>query len=184
MKKVILVLIVSFFFISQLTAQQGKMQAGGQVGISVPMGDLSDGANLGFGFQGNFLYGINQNIDLTGSIGYISWGTDSDNLSFSSVPVTFGGRYYFQRGQFTPYGMAELGIHFTSASFDIPSVSFGGTSYGGGSNSATSSDFGLGLGAGFLYDLGSMKLDANAKINIVSGFNNLMVMVGLIFPIG
>lgn len=184
MKKALFVLLILFFFIGNVNAQQGKMQAGGQVGISVPMGTLGDGANLGFAFQGNFLYGINSNIDLTGSIGYVSWGTDSDNLSFSSVPLTLGGRYYFQKGKFTPYGLAELGIHFASVSVDIPSYNFGGVSYGGGSSSASNSDIGIGLGGGFLYDLGSMKLDVNAKINIVSGLNNLMIMAGILFPIG
>lgn len=183
MKKTLLVLFVLFLFIGNLNAQKGKMQAGGQVGISLPIGTLGDGANLGFGFQGNFLYGLNQTMDLTGSIGYISWGTDSEHISFSSVPVTFGARYYFQRGQLTPYGLAELGIHFTSASYDIPSVNVGGFSYGGGSNSISSSDFGLGLGGGFLYDIGSIKLDINAKINIISSFNNIMIMAGAIFPI-
>jgi Outer membrane protein beta-barrel domain len=180
MKKTILILLVSLFFISNVNAQVGKMQAGGQVGISIPIGTLGDGANLGFGFQGNFLYGITPIIDLTGSIGYVTWGTDTDNVSFSSVPLTFGGRYYFQRGEFTPYGLAELGIHFSSV--DIPSVHIGGITYGGGS--ASNSDIGIGLGGGFLYDLGSVKLDVTGKINIVSGFNNLMIMAGAIFPLG
>ena len=180
MKKILFVLLVLSLFIGNINAQEGKMKAGAQVGISLPMGDLGDGANLGFGFQGNFLYGLNQNIDLTGSIGYISWGTDSEHLSFSSVPVTFGGRYYFQKGQITPYGLAELGIHFTSATFDFPTIS--GFSFGG-SNTVSSSDFGLGLGGGILYDIGSVQLDINAKINIVSGFNNIMIMAGAIFPL-
>jgi len=180
MKKVVFVLLVLAFFVGNVNAQKGKMQAGGQVGISIPMGDLGDGANLGFAFQGNFLYGILPSLDLTGSLGYISWGTDSDNISFSSVPLTFGGRYYFQRGQFTPYGLAELGLHFTSSSVEIPSF----LGFGGGTIDGSSTDFGIGLGGGFLYDLETFKLDVNAKINIVSGFNNLMIMAGVLFPIG
>jgi opacity protein-like surface antigen len=111
--------------------------------------------------------------------GYISWGTDADNVSFSSVPFTFGGRYYFNRSQFTPYGLAELGLHFTSSTVDIPS--FGG--FGGGSISGSSTDFGLGLGGGFIYKLDQVNIDVNAKINIISGFNNIMLMAGVLFPI-
>ena len=180
MKKVIFVLLVLTFFIGTTNAQKGKMHAGGQVGISIPMGDLSDGANLGFGFQGNFLYGILPNLDLTGSLGYIAWGTDNDNVSFSSVPLTFGGRYYFQHGQITPYGLAELGLHFTSFEVEIPSF----LGFGGGTADGSDTEFGLGLGGGIKYKIENITLDANAKINIISGFNNLMIMVGALFPIG
>jgi opacity protein-like surface antigen len=179
MKKVVFVLLVLFFFIGNVNAQQGKMHAGGQVGISLPMGDFGDGADLGFAFQGNFLYGLNSSIDLSGSIGYISWGTESDQVSFSSVPLTFGGRYYFQRGEFTPYGLAELGLHFFSSTVEFS----GFDGFGGGSFSASSTEFGLGIGGGFLYDLKPLKLDINAKINIISDITNLMIMAGLLFPI-
>ena len=174
MKKAVLLLLVLLFFATSANAQQGKMYVGGQVGISLPMGDFGDGANLGFGFLGNFYYGINQNIDLTGSVGYISWGTDADGASFSNVPIVVGGRYYFQRSNFTPYAVAELGIN--NRSFTLDSGFFGDFS-------ATSTDFGLGIGGGFLYSLGNMDLDVNAKINIISDTNNLTVFGGLRFPI-
>jgi nucleoside-specific outer membrane channel protein Tsx len=185
MKKVVFFLLALFFVVGNINAQKDQMHVGGQVGLSIPMGDLSDGANMGFAFQGNFLYGITQDIDLTGSLGYISWGTDVDNVSFSSVPLTFGGRYNFQRSQFTPYALAELGIHFTSSEVDIPSVSVPGFGdVGGGSVSSSGTDIGLGLGGGFVYKLDAVNIDVNAKINIVSGFNNFMIMAGVLFPIG
>jgi len=183
MKKFGSVLIVLFFLATSLFAQKGKMQAGGQVGLSIPVGTLSDFANIGFALQGNFLYGIHPDIDLTGSLGYVSWGTDADNVSAHSVPLTFGARYYFQRGNFSPYGLAELGLHFGGVSVDIPSFSVGGISYGGGSTGGSSTDFGLGLGGGFLYDLGNFKLDVTAKFNIISDTNNLLIMAGVLFPI-
>ncbi len=183
MRKLISVLIFMFFLATSITAQKGKMQAGGQVGISIPVGTLSDFANLGFAIQGNFLYGIHPDIDLTGSLGYVSWGTDADNVSAHSVPLTFGARYYFQRVNLSPYGLAELGLHFGGVTVDIPSVSIGGFTYGGGSSGGSSTDFGLGLGGGFLYDFGNLKLDVTAKFNIISDTNNLLIMAGVLFPI-
>ncbi len=178
MKKVLFVLILSFFFISSVSAQQGKMHAGGQVGISLPMGSFGDGANMGFGFAGNFFYGINNNIDITGSIGYITWGTEIDEISFSNIPILAGARYYFQKSQLTPYGLAELGMNLFS--IDSPEFEILGQTYGG---SESSSEFGLNIGGGFLYNLGNMDLDVNAKINIISDLNHLTLFAGLRFPI-
>jgi hypothetical protein len=174
MKKLLFTVLVLFLFIGVINAQEGKMHAGGQVGISLPMGDFGDGANMGFGFLGNFFYGINANIDLTGSIGYISWGSDADGASFSNVPIVAGARYYFQKSQFTPYGVAEIGIN--NLSFSYESSFFG-------DYSVTSTEIGLGLGGGFLYSLGNMDLDVNAKINIISDANHLTLFAGLRFPI-
>jgi len=155
------------------------MHAGGQVGITLPLGDFGDAANLGFGLLGNFLYGLNTDIDLTGSIGYFSWGSDIDNVSYSDVPLLLGGRYYFNRGEFTPYGLAQLGIHFRS--FDVASFSTQFGTFGGGSVSDT--EFGLSIGAGFLYDIGNLKLDVNGGFNIVSNQNNISIMAGVLLPL-
>lgn len=179
MKKVLFVLILSFFFISSVNAQKGKMHAGGQAGISIPMGDFGDGANLGFGFLGNFLYGVTPDIDLTGSIGYFTWGTDFDGVSFSDVPLLFGGRYYFNRSEFTPYGLAQLGLHFRS--YETPTITTAFGTFGGGSASDT--EFGINLGGGFLYNMGSLMLDVNGSLNIVSDQNSINIMAGVLFPI-
>lgn len=178
MKKAVFILLVLFLFIGNLNAQEGKMHAGAQVGISLPMGSFGDIANMGFGFAGNFFYGINNNIDVTGSIGYISWGTDFDEISYSNIPILAGARYYFQKSQFTPYGLAELGMNLFS--IDLPEYEIFGQTYGG---SESTSEFGLNIGGGFLYNLGNMDLDVNAKINIISDLNHLTLFAGLRFPI-
>ncbi len=117
MKKTLLIVAILSFLTLTINAQEGKIHVGGQVGLSLPMGDFGDAANMGFGFLGNFYYGINQNIDLTASLGYIAWGTDADGASFSNIPIVVGGRYYFQRSNFTPFLAAELGINNLSFTF-------------------------------------------------------------------
>jgi len=188
MKKALFILFALFFATSTINSQTGKMAVGGQAGISLPMGDFGDAANLGFGFLGNFFYGVTNDIDLTGSIGYFTWGGDvpsgsNADVSFSDVPVIAGARYYFQRQAFTPYGVAELGLHFFSGGVDFSYVDpfTGQTVSSSADNSST--EFGLGLGGGFLYDLGNMTLDVNAKINIVSDANHISVMAGIRYPL-
>lgn len=178
MKKTLFILLVAFFTFGTINAQKGQMHAGGQVGISLPMGDFGDAANLGFGFLGNFLYGVTPDIDLTGSIGYFTWGSDADNVSFSDVPLLFGGRYYFNRSEFTPYGLAQLGLHFRS--FEVEKIT---TAFGTFGGSTSDTEFGINLGGGFLYNMGNLMLDVNASLNIVSDQNSINIMAGVLFPI-
>jgi len=132
-----LFLLSSLLFIGTINAQKGAMKVEPSLVIAFPL----EGTNLGFGINGTFFYGINENIDLTGTLGYISWGYSDLDASFSTIPILFGGRYSFNvQGTITPYVAAELGFHFTSASFTIPSYSFGGVNYGGGSSSASSTE--------------------------------------------
>ena len=173
-------------------AQQGKMAVGGQVAVSFPMGDYGNSANTGFGLIGNFLYRMNRNIDITGTLGYLSWSGESfgsyyDNYNFdrsySDIPLAGGARYYFERKQFSPYAMGELGLHFlgysveTSSDNDFDSFNV--------SRSESKTEFGFGIGGGFLYSMGNMKLDVNAKYNNISGFffNHFSIMAGILFPL-
>jgi len=181
MKKVIFVILVLFFFLGNVNAQKGKMAVGGQVGLSFPMGDFGDLASMGWGFIGNYFYGVTPEIDLTGTIGYYSWGGDVEgtDLSFSDVPVIVGARYYFQRAEFTPYGMADLGLHFMSGGFTYVNPFTGQSTTVDNSNT----EFGLGLGGGFLYNIGEMMLDVNLKFNIISESNHFTLMAGVKYPL-
>jgi opacity protein-like surface antigen len=130
------------------------------------MGDFGDVYKMGFGGQGTFAYHINPMLDVTGSVGYLTWSGKDLDYTFSSVPVLVGVRYYFGQGKFHPYVAGELGLHFTSVS--VPSVTIPGFgTYGGGS--ASDSFFGFGAGAGFLYQLSpKLDLDVNAKFSSIS----------------
>ena len=144
-----------------------------------------DGTNTGFGLNGMFVYGINENIDLTGSLGYITWGYSDFDASFTSIPLLFGGRYSFDvEGTITPYAAAELGFHFTSASFSFPSYSIGGVTYGGETSSASSTEFGIGLGGGAYFQVGdNFVIDANLQYNTVGSGNYFAIEAGVVFGI-
>ena len=172
-------------------AQKGKMAVSGQVGISVPVGDYGDAAKTGFGLIGNFVYTINRNIDITGTLGYLSWSGESisDDFykydqSYSDIPLLGSIRYYLNREKFSPYGIAELGLHFLGYSVEIRSNSDFGSFNNSSSDSKT--EFGFGIGGGFLYNIGNMNLDVNAKYTNTSGdsfFNHFAIMAGILFPL-
>ena len=175
-----LLLLSTLLFLGTANAQKGVMKVEPSLVIGFPM----TGTNIGFGINGMFIYGINNNIDLTGTLGYVTWGYSDFDASFSTIPVLFGGRYSFDvEGNITPYGSVELGFHFTSSSVNIPTYSFGGTTYGG-SSSASSTEFGIGLGGGAYFQAGeNFVIDANLQYNTVGSGNYFAIEAGVIFGI-
>ncbi|VAX22213.1 hypothetical protein MNBD_IGNAVI01-2544 [hydrothermal vent metagenome] len=173
-----LLLLSSLLFIGTINAQKGVMKIEPSLVIAFPVA----GTNTGFGINGTFFYGINKNIDLTGTLGYISWGYSGIDASFTSIPVLFGGRYSFDvQGSITPYAAAELGFHFTSASFTIPDFGFG---YGGGTTSASSTEFGLGFGGGAYFQVSdNITIDGNLQYNIIGSSNYFAIRAGAVFGI-
>lgn len=158
MKQLLSVLLLAVLFTGFINAQS-KMAFGLQAGVAIPMGDFGDAYDMGFGGQGNFVYHINPMLDVTASVGYLTWSGNEADYTFSSVPVLAGVRYYFGKDKFKPYVAGELGMHFTSFDYEFEGIS------------ASSSDsyFGFGVGAGFLYKMGpNLDLDVNAKYNSIS----------------
>ncbi len=178
MKFLTLLLISIILFLGTINAQKGVMKIEPSIVIAFPQ----TGTNIGFGLNGMFFYGINENIDLTGTLGYITWSYSDFDASFTTIPVLFGGRYSFDvEGSITPYGSAELGFHFTSASFNIPAYSFGGTSYGG-NTSVSSTEFGIGIGGGAYFQIGdNLVIDGNLQYNTVGSGNYFAIEAGVIF---
>lgn len=175
MKKVILMTIALLFMVSGVNAQKGAMKIEPSVVIALPQ----TGTGIGFGFNGTFFYGINENIDLTGSIGYITWGYDGWDGNLSTVPVMVGGRYIFgKKSGFTPYASAEVGFHFMSFSFPSYDM-FGGTST---TESLSSTEFGVGLGGGAYYTVGNIIFDGNFQYNSMDG-SFFTVELGALFAL-
>ena len=177
MKLFKLVLLSSLLFIGTINAQKGVMKIEPSVVVIFPTGE---GFNTGFGINGTFFYGINENIDLTGTLGYLSFGTEFDGMSFSSIPILFGGRYKFDiEGNITPYGALELGFHITNYSFDFD--------YGFGSQSISESntEFGFGIGGGAYFPVGdNLIIDANLQYNTMGSYDGYFaIRGGVIFGI-
>ncbi len=95
MKTILSLLIVVLFSFTSLNAQN-KMSLGGGLVVSLPMGDFGESANTGFGATAIFELGFMPQLVGVANIGYISYGTDVDEVSFSSVPLLFGVKYYLR----------------------------------------------------------------------------------------
>jgi opacity protein-like surface antigen len=185
MKKILLVLFVTVFAVSFSNAQS-KMGASVQGTLSFPTGDFGDGAGTGFGATGTFIYSVSPMLDVTGSVGYIKWGTKESipgyEVSFSDIPILVGLRYAFGKGQFLPYGAAEVGLHMLSSS--VKGNLYGFTV----DQSDTETKFGIAPGVGFLYKFNpKTSLDVNAKYNIIftegSSTTHLSVNAGVAFAL-
>ncbi|WP_337866482.1 outer membrane beta-barrel protein [Ignavibacterium sp.] len=183
MKKVFLVLFVAFFAVA-FTYAQSKMAASVQGTLSFPTGDFGDGAGTGFGASGTFVYSVSPMLDVTGSVGYIKWGTKESipgyEVSSSDIPILIGLRYTFGKGQFLPYGAAEVGLHMLSSSVKGDLFGFPVD------ESSTETKFGIAPGFGFLYKFNpKTALDVNAKYNMIftegSSTTHLSVDVGVLF---
>ena len=175
-----LVFFSSLILIGTVSAQKGVMKIEPSLVIAFPQ----SGTNTGFGLNGMFFYGINDNVDITGTLGYISWSYDGFDATFTSIPVLFGGRYSFDvEGNITPYGSVELGFHFASTSVDIPSYNIGGVIYGG-TTSSSSTEFGIGLGGGAYFKVGdNLVIDANLQYNTIGSGDYFAIEGGIIFGI-
>lgn len=188
MRKFFLVFTLVLFVSVSTNAQAGKMSITPNVTLAIPLGDFGDGANMGFGATVAFMYRVIPQLDLTGSLGYLRWGYKEFDGSFSSIPLLFGARYYFTNGTVMPYAGAELGLHFASASIKLPTYTLFGETYGGGTESSSDTDFGVGFGGGTLIQVApNFLLDATLQFNIIarsgSSSNYLSLEVGASFGI-
>lgn len=166
MKKLLLVLFVAVLAVA-FTNAQSKMGVSVQGGVFLPTGDFGDAAGTGFGGTGTFLYDLTPMLQITGSIGYATWGSKEDlpsgwEWSFSAIPVQVGLRYALGKGNFLPYVAAETGINFISSKVTVE--------YFGGTVTADESEskFGFAPGAGFLYKFNpKTALDVTLKYNMI-----------------
>lgn len=143
--------ILVFFMFGAITyAQEGfhKISVGAEVAL--PLGDFSDISSVGFGASGKVYYGLNQEMNITGSLGYLNFPYKESGISggVSMIPLMFGFDYDFGNGF---YVEPKLGLMFTKVK-----MTFMG-------HSATASDtkFGVGLGGGYRYEAWDFGLHYN-----------------------
>lgn len=193
MKKIFIPVLILFCFIS-LHAQRNPMSAGVNAEVSVPLGDFSDIASMGFGLNGAFIYGISEVFEATGSLGFISWSRDIPTISelietsadgsFTSIPIMAGARYYFPQRNLMPYAALELGLHIFSTSDYIITISDVESKFDG----TTDVNFGFTFGGGAVYEVSKgFKVDGSLKYNIINGdpssLTHLTLRVGVLFGI-
>ena len=137
-----------------------KMGIGADAEFALPVGNLSDAAGIGFGALGKFNFNLNDNLSLTGRLGFVyhlakDFGGISVGISY--VPVRAGVKYFFMGNNDGVYAGGEAGVNYlmTHVSSSVPGLS--------GLGGDSSLKFGLGVGGG--YQLG--KLDFRGGLNFL-----------------
>ncbi|MCD6162687.1 MAG: hypothetical protein J7K40_09785 [candidate division Zixibacteria bacterium] len=86
-------LIASVNALAQET--RGDMAVGGAVTLAMPIGGWADNAGMGFGLDGIFEYGWNENITGVGTIGFMKWGSKDYGYyewSYSTFKIVGGAK--------------------------------------------------------------------------------------------
>lgn len=177
MKQLFSVILLAVLFTGFINAQSQWVSVGGN--LALPMGGWGDNANIGFGGTATYERSFTPNIVGQVYAGYLNFGGESVgdfSYSFSMIPIMVGGKYYFQPGKGL-YANALLGVHMFSVK--VPEYTFFGVTYGGGSE--TSTEFSLGVGAGYEMPMGKNALDLSAHFMIVSDANYIGARVAYKF---
>lgn len=136
--------------------------------LGIPFLGLSDGWGIGYGGSARGLYWINNDVALTGGIGYVSFpgssshgpfGVPLPNCNVTSIVV--GGRYNnFISSAINMYEAADLGIYFVK-------------------HSASETDFGFAPALGVRFKAGNnFNLFAEARLEYIFGKGPVIVDIG------
>jgi hypothetical protein len=124
MKLMYVVLLALVIALPAITFAQGepgfnKMSLGVNAEVSVPVGDFSTIAGIGYGGNVRYQYGGDLRGVLTLTAGYLVWGKKDLGANTSVQPKAFsvfiGGKYYFVGGFF---GTVEGGAYFMSYTYE------------------------------------------------------------------
>jgi len=193
MKKIMLLVLVLALATMMVSGSNAASKLSLSVGpdVLIPMGTFGDGVSTGFGGSVRGQYDINSMASVGLTAGYYTW-SGKDNLgvtgaNFKGVPVRVFGKYYFMpAGSARVYGIAELGMFFSSV--DVPAQTIGGITYGGGSASSTDFNYAPGVGVELPLGSGSTKLDVSIRYDGIAtsggSSGSLGARVGINFPLG
>jgi len=144
-------------------------KVGGVLGATIPVGDFSDVAKLGWHLGGLFEY-KQQSLPLTwrGELTYHRNGledgafTEFPNVGGHASVLGFVGNALFPFGDAAstarPYAIGGLGVYHASRSGDLPS---------GNTISRSDTNFGINLGGGFIFTLSGFETFVELRYHIV-----------------
>jgi hypothetical protein len=155
MKNFFSLLILSLLLSTALFAQKPGISIGGNVYF--PVGDWAELANIGYGGSVTYEHPLGKGIAGVIYSGYTYFGGDTENFSWTMVPLLAGAKFYFTPKQ-DWYAALLLGANFITAE---SSTSLGGdvsastTEFAGNFNFGyevkTSEKGAVDISAGFVY---------------------------------
>lgn len=165
--KILIILFTIIVLLSGFAAAQSKIALNFAGSVNVSLGDFGDTYGTGLGGTATILYSTSNSTYLTLSIGYNKW--EKDNLSFTTIPLLAGFRYFIPLKSVTLYIPAYLGINFTTRETELPVAEIEGETIGGGTISFSNNFFGFGIGFGVLVPVSAtINIDLNTKYNSIA----------------
>ena len=144
-------------------AGRGKIEAGGA--FHLPVGDFGDAAGIGFGAFGSYVFALNPQLELVGTLGLIyhlpkEVAPDVD-FQLIQIPILAGVRFHVTD---PIYVNGQIGLNFARLSADSMGVSA----------SETETELAMLIGGG--YEIGKIDVAANLMI---SSLDNIDESLGI-----
>ncbi len=166
MKRLIILLAVMLILSSSSFAQT-KFALSVAGGVNFGISDFADKYGNGYNGTATLIYLAAVSTDLTFSIRYNKW--NKEELSFTSIPLLAGFRFYFPAFGLIFYLPGYLGLHITTSEAELPTAVINGEMIGGNVVSFSNNHFGFGIGTGVLIPLSpTFSLDINTTFNSIS----------------
>ena len=179
-----IILLAVMLILSCSSFAQTKFALGIAGGVNFGLSDFADKYGNGYNGTVTLLYSAVVSTDLTFSIGYNKW--NKEELSFISIPLLAGFRFYFPALGLKFYLPGYLGLHITTSQAVLPTAEINGEIIGGNVVSFSNNYFGFGIGAGVLVPLSpTFSLDINTTFNSISksesNSNYISINGGILF---
>ena len=182
-------IILSLLFFSS-SYSQSDFALGVNAGLALPVGQLTEFYQSGYGANGEFMYAFSENFMVTFIVGYDIWDVDQDALNnkledqgktfrleidshFRIIPVYIGVRYYLAKGKHRPFFSFDFGGYSyefkltghavnTIPGADIPRVPIP-------EQTETGTESTLALGLGYFHKLSKhWYLEITSKYNVIT----------------
>lgn len=180
MKKTYCVLALTCISVLGYAQQKGFHTVGVGAELALPMGDFGEAFGIGFGATGKAFYGISENGNITGTVGYLHFGMKEESEfisgSMGMIPILFGYRHDFGG----LYAEPQLGLMMLRSKVTMDFGDLGDILGGlGGSGSASTTKISFGLGGGYVFG----NWDLGARFQIVDSANFLGARIGYNFSL-
>ena len=181
MKKLIVALASTICLFSFTAVAGADVSYDITAGLGIPFGDLGDFAGTGFGVGTDVFFWSPENMPAVKVGGRVAFTYFTEDIGTATaiefmpiarydIPTSGGTRFFAQGG---------IGFAHLSTSFDNPTYSFGGVTYGGGSSSDSEMEFGVALGGGVAFDWQNREVFFMPVLNLISDAEFFGLNVGM-----
>ena len=106
------------------TAANAQINVGANFLMGLPSGAWNEdnfvSTAFGGGIEGNYF--VSDNISVGLEVGFLSFGTDIEESTFSAIPISLKGEYYFLDDNFRPFVGLGIGYYMVSNKTTIPAL--------------------------------------------------------------